>query len=77
MNRKSLGKSLSVVAAKHLLKIGRWSAAAFSAKKTAAPPLFAGDGEKQWRCRYTATKKVGALVALLVNSASMPITANG
>ena len=46
---RSLGKSLLAVAAYYLLKIGRGSAAAFSARKTAVLPLFAGDEKKQ-RC---------------------------
>ena len=66
--KKSLGRSLSGVAAaaKYLLKNQRWSAAAFSVKKTAALPLVAGDEKKQRRCRYRYRK----------SSATVPITAN-
>ena len=48
----------------------RISAAAFSAKKTAALPLVAGDEKKQRHCRYRYRKSSGA------SSAAGPITAN-
>ena len=67
VNRKSLGRSLLAVAAavEYLLKIERWSAAAFSAKITAALAFVAGDKKKS-SGTSTATKKVAALVAALV-----------
>ena len=49
----------------------RWSAAAFLPEKTAALSLFAGDEKSS---AATATKKVAALVAPLMNSAAVPIT---
>ena len=58
---RSLGKSLLAVVADYLLKIGRGSAAAFSARKTAVLPLFAGDEKKQ---RCAAAEKAAALLRL-------------